>query len=98
MILEWKRVDEEIPPIGQDILLGTFIYGVPPKFEWWISRIYRAYNDDKKYNPDYYEYSQIVKISENVGYTTQWNQLQGNHRWAIVPLLEYTNEVSPSKS
>ena len=55
-MMNWKQVKDELPPIGEEILLGTLKHlGDRNAFYWTSGYVYRPYDQDKKFNPNYYE-------------------------------------------
>lgn len=60
-MINWIKFNDQIPPLNKPILMGFFNSkcSYPPKFEWFKCKVYRPYDEDKKYNPNYYEFIRI---------------------------------------
>jgi hypothetical protein len=54
--MDWKRVDQEKPPLQKHILIGTVdYYGDSNNFKWKKGYIYRPFDSDKEMNPNIYK-------------------------------------------
>lgn len=55
--MQWKQVKDELPPTKTKLAIGEFV--VDPEgeieFRWYSGIVNRPYDDNVKYNPEYYE-------------------------------------------
>lgn len=73
--MEWKKFSDEILPLYENLLIGTFLN--PYYFSWDEGKVYRPYNEDKKYNPDYYYYITVRSSDEKTLYPdTYWMEIE----------------------
>jgi len=72
--MEWTTFEKEMPPIGKTILIaGKFIrhdFSLSPReqVKLWcaIAEVYRPFDSDEKFNPNYYELHYKNNIGEEV--------------------------------
>lgn len=61
--MKWIKVGNCLPTLGECVLIGQILtdikYGLPveeKRFWWTQENVYRPYDDDEKFNPEYYEF------------------------------------------
>lgn len=94
MTLEWKKVSDENPPTGIELLYAIPASGREGRnFKIYIAKIDRPFERDSIYHPDYYLCS-YLKNYEGEHHNTR---VSPNHYWANIEAPKAKEHINDQK-
>jgi hypothetical protein len=96
-IMQWKKVSDEKPPKGKDILLlvssiKSGIFNSIPLGTIIEVKTYRPFERDKKYNPDYYEFKYCSTAFE-LNDEDYWMEIEKPEQFKFINSIERDRDI-----